>query len=76
MTTIKTEAMLQHLLLQGAVEISGFDTVTGETIYSITDKLQSVSPKMYEDLDKTFRENMYKMIDQGPKIMQWRIKID
>jgi hypothetical protein len=74
--TIKTQAMLEHLVLQGAVEVSGFDLDTGETLYTITDKLKTVSPDMYEDLEKTFKQNMYKMIDLGPKIMQWRIKIE
>jgi hypothetical protein len=74
--TIKTQAMLEHLVLQGAVEVSGFDLDTGETLYTITDKLKEVSPDMYEDLEQTFKHNMYKMIDAGPKIMQWRIKIE
>ena len=74
--TIKTQAMLEHLVLQGAVEVSGFDLDTGETLYTITDKLKTVSPDMYEDLENTFKKNMYQMIDAGPKIMQWRIKIE
>lgn len=74
--TIKTQAMLEHLVLQGAVEVSGFDLYTGETLYTITDKLKSVSPDMYEDLEQTFKKNMYQMIDAGPKIMQWRISVE
>lgn len=74
--TIKTQAMLEHLVLQGAVEVSGFDLDTGETLYTITDKLKSVSPDMYEDLEQTFKKNMYQMIDSGPKIMQWRISVE
>lgn len=76
MIKIKTEALLEHLLLQGAIEVSGFDPSTGETLYSITDKLQSVSPEMYEDIRSVFLANMYKMIDQGPKIMNWRISLE
>jgi hypothetical protein len=74
--SIKTQALLEHLVLQGAIEVSGFDLESGETLYNITDKLKSVSPDMYEDLDKVFKRNMYQMIDQGPKIMQWRINIE
>lgn len=73
---IKTQAMMEHLVLQGAVEISGFDMESGDTLYTITDKLKSVAPDMYEDLEETFKYNMYQMIDAGPKIMQWRIKIE
>lgn len=76
MLSIKTEAMLEHLLLQGAIEISGFDPSSGETLYSITDKLEKVSPDMYDDIRSVFLSNMYKMIDAGPKIMQWRINLE
>jgi hypothetical protein len=74
--TIKNQALLEHLVLQGALEISGFDMDSGETLYTITDKLKSVSPDMYEDLEQTFKYNMYQMIDAGPKIMQWRINVE
>ena len=74
--SLRTQALLEHLLLQGAIQVSGFDSKTGETLYDITDKLQEVAPDMYEDINKTFRENMYKMIDKGPKIMTWRISLE
>jgi hypothetical protein len=74
--SLRTQALLEHLLLQGAIQVSGFDNKTGETLYDITDKLQEVAPDMYEDINKTFRENMYKMIDKGPKIMTWRINLE
>jgi hypothetical protein len=70
---IKTEAMLEHLLLQGAIEISGIDDRTGDTLYNITDKLQEVSPTMYKDVESIYRKNMIDMIYAGPKIMTWRI---
>jgi hypothetical protein len=76
MPSIKSQALLEHLLLQGALEISGFDPQSGETLYSITDKLESVSPEMYEDIRSVFISNMYQMMDQGPKIMQWRINVE
>jgi len=74
--SIKNQALLEHLVLQGALEISGFDIDSGETLYTITDKLKEVSPEMYGDLEETFKYNMYKMIDQGPRIMQWRINVE
>lgn len=74
--SIKNQALLEHLVLQGAIEISGFDIDSGETLYTITDKLKDVSPEMYGDLEEIFKYNMYKMIDQGPKIMQWRINVE
>lgn len=75
MIDIKTEAMIEHLILQNAIEISGFDEETGEMLYSITDKLEEVHPRLYKELKLDFERHMFEMIDQGPKIMQWRLKV-
>ena len=70
---LKSELMLEHLILQGAVQMSGIDKNTGEMIYSITDKLKEVAPEMYQQMEKDFRIRMFEMLDQGPMIMQWRL---
>ena len=72
---IRTEAMIEHLILQNALEISSIDNNTGEILYSITDKLKEVNPKLYEQLRKQFERQMFELIDQGPKTMTWRISI-
>jgi hypothetical protein len=72
---IRTDAMIEHLLLQNALEISSIDSNTGEMLYSITDKLKEVNPKLYEQLRKQFEQQMFELIDQGPKTMNWRINI-
>lgn len=64
---------MEHLLLQGALEINGMDPSTGETLYSITDKLKEVSPEMYKEVNAIYRKNMIQMIYAGPKTMTWRI---
>jgi hypothetical protein len=71
----KTEAMIEHLLLQNALEISGIDEYTGEMLYSITDKLEHVNPKLYYQLKKQYDDYMFELIDMGPKTMNWRISI-
>ena len=45
---------LQDLILSGAVEFAGIDPVTGEMLYSITDKLRSQDPKMYDRFNDLF----------------------
>ena len=40
--SIKNQALMEHLVLQGALEVSGFDVDSGETLYTITDKLKTV----------------------------------
>ena len=72
---IKTQAMLEHLILQNAVVIEGFDTETGETIYSVTDKLKEVSPDIYYQMKMEFEDHMFKLIDKGPISMQWKIRV-
>jgi len=72
---LKSEVMLEHLILQGAVEVNGIDKNTGEMIYSITDKLKEVNPEMYNYMEQDFRERMFEMIDQGPTIMQWKLVV-
>lgn len=73
MNSLKREALLEHLLLQGAIEVSGFDTKTGETVYSITEKLSEIAPEMYKDLEKTYVKSMLQMIYKGPTIMDWKL---
>ena len=73
---LQTQAILEHLILQNAVEISGIDSDSGEMLYSITDKLQSVSPWLYEELKEDFENNMFKMIAKGPESMQWRFNLE
>jgi hypothetical protein len=70
--SLKTQAMLEHLVLQGAVEMSGIDSNTGEMLYYITDKLKLVHPGLYEQLKGDFEKRMFEMIDRGPEIMQWK----
>ena len=73
---IKTEAMLEHLLLQNAIQIEGFDPLTGETFYTITDKLKEVSPEVYYQMKVEFEDHMFEMIKKGPESMQWRLRLN
>ena len=69
----KSEALLEHLIIQGAIEISGIDS-NGEMTYAITDKLQEVHPELYLELKSEFEYNMFEMIEAGPKVMTWKIR--
>jgi hypothetical protein len=69
----KSQALLEHLINQGAIQISDIDK-NGEILYSITDKLQEVHPELYMELRDEFEHNMFEMINQGPQIMTWRIR--
>lgn len=69
----KSQALLDHLINQGAIQISDIDS-SGELTYSITDKLKEVHPELYMELKNEFEFNMFEMINQGPKIMTWKIR--
>jgi len=72
---LQEEAMLEHLMLQGAVEFQGIDDLTGEMMYSITDKLKEISPEIYEQLKDQYEHHMFQLIDQGPTRMTWRVRV-
>jgi hypothetical protein len=69
----KTEAMLEHLLNQGAISMHSIND-NGEMLYSVTDKLKLVNPELYEDLKDQYEDHMFKLIDMGPKTMKWKIR--
>jgi hypothetical protein len=71
--SLQAEMMIEHLILQNAIEIDGVDSDTGEMIYSITDKLKEVNPQLYSGLKKDFEQHMFTLIDQGPKVMKWKL---
>jgi hypothetical protein len=72
---LQEEAMLEHLMLQGALEFQGLDDVTGEMMYGITDKMKEVSPEIYNQLKDQYENHMFQLIDQGPTRMTWKVKV-
>lgn len=42
------EEFIDYLILNGAVEVAGIDSTTGEFLYSFTEKLAEVDPEMYQ----------------------------
>ena len=53
------DEMMEFLMLQGALEIVGVDSGTGEFLYSFTPKIKEVMPELYKDhLDSINKEVM------------------
>ncbi|NBX27402.1 MAG: hypothetical protein EBR55_04005 [Chitinophagia bacterium] len=71
----KKEALVEHLLLQGAINIEGLDPSTGETLYTVTDKMQEVSPDIYYELKQQFEDHLFELAKMGPIVMQWKIRL-
>lgn len=70
----KTNSLIEHLILQGGIEISDIDLNTGETYYKVNDKLQEIAPKMYKELEDQFSHHLFVLGQIGPKAMTWRIR--
>lgn len=70
----KTNALIEHLILQGGIEISDIDMETGETYYSITNKLKELAPEIYQELEDQFKHHLFILNKRGPRSMTWRIR--
>lgn len=70
----KTNALIEHLVLQGGIEIADIDLDTGETYYNITDKLKEIAPEIYQELEDQFKHHLFVLDKKGPKSMTWRIR--
>lgn len=69
----RTDALIEHLILQGGIEIADIDLETGETHYNITDKLKEISPELYRNLEDQFKNHLFILSERGPTAMTWRI---
>jgi hypothetical protein len=70
----KTDALVEHLVLQGGLEIADIDLETGETYYNITDKLKELAPELYQDLEDQFKHHLFVLDKRGPRSMVWKIR--
>lgn len=70
----RTDALVEHLVLQGGIEIADIDLETGETYYNITDKLKEIAPELYQELEDQFKHHLFVLNKRGPQSMTWRIR--
>jgi len=70
----RSNALVEHLILQGGIEIADIDFETGETFYKINDKLKQIAPEIYKQLEDQFEHHLLVMKNRGPKTMTWRIR--
>jgi hypothetical protein len=57
--------LINNLILQGALEVAGLDSETGEFLYAITSKMKDVMPDMYEDHLKTVNRDLLNLWEKG-----------
>lgn len=75
MSDPKQEALIEHLIMQEAISFEGFDPATGETLYTINDKLKDVSPEIYYELEQQFNHHLFKMRQAGPTAFDWKVRL-
>ena len=55
--TSSEDELIKNLILEGALEVAGLDSESGELLYSITPKMKDFMPDMYQDhLTQTNRD--------------------
>ena len=53
------DSIIDDLILQGALEVAGINSTTGEFLYSVTPKLKDIMPDLYkEHIDSVNRDIM------------------
>lgn len=54
------EEIIEELISNGALEIEGIDSKTGEFLYRITDKMEKVNKLLYDEhINSIYAETMY-----------------
>jgi hypothetical protein len=73
--SLQRELLIEHLVLQNAIEFAGLDEETGDILYNITPKLKDVKPSMYYDMKRLYEEKLYKEIEAGPESIVWNLRL-
>lgn len=61
----KSDEEFNKLLLEGAVEVAGIDSESGEILYSFTEKLSNVNPLLHTEIMNYFSFHMMKLWELG-----------
>jgi hypothetical protein len=61
----ENEEMMLNLLDTGAAEIAGVDPNTGEILYTFTNKLKEVDPKLYKAINEAFYKDLMSLWEKG-----------
>ena len=72
---LQREAMIEHLILQDAIEFAGIEESTGEILYNIKPKLKEVNPDIYYGIKKEYETDLFKQLDAGPESVPWNLRL-
>lgn len=57
--------ILDKLILDGAVEVAGIDSNTGQFMYIITPKMKDISPEIYKDYQESVHNDIMRLWESG-----------
>ena len=63
--TNNEDELIKNLILEGALEVAGLDSDTGELLYTVTPKMQEFMPDMYEDHIKQVNKDILNLWEKG-----------
>jgi hypothetical protein len=61
----KDEDFLEFLILEGAVEVAGYDPESNDFMYSFTEKAQEIIPNFIEKSMELFNKDIYYLWERG-----------
>lgn len=56
---------IDSLILDGAIEVSGIDSDTGDFLYSFTEKLKEIDPDLYDNIYEFFYSGVMSLWEKG-----------
>ena len=57
--------MIERLILEGAMEVAGVDSESGELLYSFTPKIQQIMPELYHDHMNSVNAEILSLWERG-----------
>jgi len=61
----KDQDAITHLILKGALEVAGVDSLNGELLYTITPKMKKIMPGIYEDHIRQVNKELLNLWEKG-----------
>ena len=61
----KDQDAITHLILKGALEVAGVDSLNGELLYTITPKMKEIMPQIYENHISQVNKQLLSLWEKG-----------